>query len=94
MQDSFDPIVNVTKIPGFSEPSVTYSVKEQRRYWSKWAKTELVGKVVNHSEVGDIVFTSSGIKEALNQPHDDLPLKYSVLKDILTLLKSAKYLRS
>jgi|GEM_PF-1829465 len=94
MPDSSKPVINTTPLLVFSEPSVTYSIGEQRKYWHKWAKSELIGKVVNHPVLGEIKFTSTGIREVLNQPHDDLALKYIVFKNIESLLQKATLLKS
>ncbi len=94
MEDASKPLISTTSIPSFSEPTVTYSVGEQRKYWNKWAKSTLIGQVVFRPDLGEIKFTSTGIREVLNQPHDDLALKYSVFKDLINILKTATYLRS
>lgn len=52
------PLVSRTTLPTFSEPNVTYSVGEQRKYWNKWAKSALIGQVVCHPVLGEIKFTS------------------------------------
>ena len=42
---------------------------------------------------GDISFTSTGIKEALNQPHKELWAKNEAVRDIVNLLETGEYVR-
>ncbi len=59
-----------------------------------WAKLNLVnnGATVFRAEINNhISFSNSGIKEAINQPHNHYHEKNLAIKDILILLEQAKY---
>ena len=56
-----------------------------------WAKENLLGKVVFHTELAEnIHFTSTGIKEFLNQPHKDYHAKNELIKEIDTIIPKSK----
>ena len=81
-----DLLLRVKKI-GKMANSSKKRVKELR----KWAKENLLDKEVVHPEfVEKIGFTSTGIKEFLNQPHKDFYTKNELLKDIITILPKSK----
>lgn len=70
-------------------------VKEQRSEIREWAKANLTGKTAYAPGLGvPVSFTSTGIKEALNQPHKHLLEKNEAVRDIVGLLKSARYVRT
>ncbi len=57
-----------------------------------WAKENIVGKEVVHSEFGKAIkFTTKGIKEYLNQPFEAYFEKNEALKDIVNILQSSEY---
>lgn len=70
-------------------------LKEQRNEIREWAKENLVGKTVKHKEIEKpIGFTVTGIKEALNQPHEHIRAKNEAVKDIRGLIRKGEYLGS
>ena len=81
---------------GFIEKSNLKTVlREQRTEIKKWAKENLIGKTITHAGVdGEIYFTTTGIKEALNQPHKYILEKNEAIKDIINLIKNAEYIRT
>ena len=57
-----------------------------------WAKKNLAQKSVYHDDFGkDILFTVTGIKEYLNQPHRYYFEKNQMIKDIQNILKNSDY---
>ena len=65
--------------------------KERIKELRAWAKENLLHKVVYHSEFSeDIRFTSTGIKEFLNQPHRDFNAKNELLKEIINIIPKSK----
>ena len=66
----------------------------ERKEIIDWAKSELVNKgvTVSRSELkGHISFTNKGIKEALNQPHNNYHAKNQAIKNIVELLENSIY---
>ena len=58
-----------------------------------WAKTNLQGKIVTHKQFEHtITFTSSGIKDYINQPINDPILKNELIRIMPSVLQNAKYL--
>lgn len=73
----------------------TYDLKEQRKRIREWAKVNLVGKLVNLPALNcDVTFTSGGIKEAINQPHNKIYYKNEAIKDIITLLMTSTHVNT
>lgn len=69
-------------------------VKQQRQEIRDWAKLNLLDKTANVPKLSrEVSFTSTGIKEALNQPHKYLLEKNEAVRDILHLIQSGKYVR-
>ena len=69
-------------------------VKQQRGEIRKWAKENLAGKTASAPGLGaPVSFTTTGIKEALNQPHKYIMEKNEAVRDIAGLLKTAGYIR-
>ena len=69
-------------------------IKRQRAEIREWAKENLLGKTIHAPGIeGDISFTSTGIKEALNQPHKELWAKNEAVRDIVNLLETGEYVR-
>ena len=65
--------------------------KERIKKLREWAKINLLGKEVSHPEFSEkIGFTSTGIKEFLNQPHQDYNAKNELLKEIDTIIPKSK----
>jgi hypothetical protein len=59
----------------------------------KWAKTHLQGTKVKPKEFGeDVNFTRNGIKEYMNQPHEQYYVKNEMVHILPELLKEATYL--
>ena len=70
-----------------------YLTDEQKRYRKK-LQEEAIEKYNNeviHNE-GDILITKRGIKEFLNQPHAQYFAKNELIRDLPSLIESAKYL--
>lgn len=70
-----------------------YLTDEQKRYRKK-LQEEAIEKYNNkviHNEV-DILITKRGIKEFLNQPHAQYFAKNELIRDLPSLIESAKYL--
>jgi hypothetical protein len=64
--------------------------KEHIKELRNWAKENLVGRTVYHSAfLEGIVFTNSGIKEYLNQPHKHYHEKNEMIKDIAAVLQKS-----
>ena len=69
-------------------------IKEQRAEIRNWAKENLLGRTAAVPGMeGSIAFTSTGIKEALNQPHKALWAKNEAVRDIVELLETGEYIR-
>lgn len=69
-------------------------IKLNRKEIIEWAKSNLVNNrtTVIRSELhSPISFSNSGIKEALNQPHNHYHEKNKAIKDIVILLESSAY---
>lgn len=79
----------------FDSRTFKEEVKQQRSEVREWAKENLIGKTAHVPGMGTPVsFTSTGIKEALNQPHKHILEKNEAVRDIAKLLKTAKYVRT
>jgi len=62
------------------------------KYLRDWAKENLAQKSVYHDDFGkDIMFTVTGIKEYLNQPHRYYFEKNQLIKDIQNVIKKSEY---
>ena len=62
---------------------VSYDIKQARKEVQEWAKKEIVGKSFLNKEMGkEIEITSTGIKEALNQPHKYIREKNESIRDL------------
>ena len=69
-------------------------VKQQRQGIRDWAKLNLLDKTANVPELNrEVSFTSTGIKEALNQPHKYLLEKNEAVRDIVELLENGTYIK-
>lgn len=69
-------------------------IKQQRGEIRQWAKENLAGKTASAPGLGaPVSFTTTGIKEALNQPHKYILEKNEAVRDIAGLLKTAEYVR-
>lgn len=55
-------------------------------------KKRLVGKTIKHKEIGDIQFTSKGIKEGFNQPHENFFDKNWTLQYLDTIIPVSNYI--
>jgi len=65
--------------------------KEKIKVLRTWAKDTLLDKVVYHSEFMEgIRFTSTGIKEFLNQPHKNFDAKNELLQNIEAIIPNSK----
>ena len=71
---------------------MTQTAKERIKELRAWAKENLLDKEVYHPELAEIIcFTSTGIKEFLNQPHKDFNAKNELLKDIDVVILKSKF---
>ena len=71
------------------------NLRKQRKEIKAWAKIHLLGRsVINPGISRPITFTSSGIKEAINQPHKHIREKNNAIKDIINLILRAKYIKT
>lgn len=71
------------------------TLKDQRKEIKEWAKQNLVGKTITHPNIdGEIHFTTTGIKEAINQPHKHILEKNEAIKDIVNLIKKSVFIKS
>lgn len=69
--------------------------KKQRKRVLHFAKEKLIGTNVTHQNIEQpIRFTSTGIKEAINQPHKHLAEKNEVIMRIRELIPQSKYIGS
>lgn len=70
-------------------------LKIQRSEIRQWAKENIIGKTVSHPSIEKkILFTSTGIKEALNQPHKFIVEKNDAIRDIKKLIKNAEFVKT
>ena len=68
----------------------TIDVKQARKEVQEWAKREVVGKSFLNQEIGkEIEITSTGIKEALNQPHKYIREKNEAIRNIKQIIHEA-----
>lgn len=66
-------------------------IKRQRAEIREWARENLIGKTAYAPGLGaPVSFTSTGIKEALNQPHRYLMEKNEAMRYIVRLLGNAR----
>lgn len=69
-------------------------IKRQRTEIREWARENLIGKTAYAPGLeAPVSFTSTGIKEALNQPHRHLMEKNEAVRKIERLLGTAEYIR-
>ena len=67
--------------------------KERIKELRVWAKVNIAGKEIYHNGLkGYIMFSVSGIKEYLNQPHEFYHEKNELILDILNVLIRSDYL--
>ncbi len=79
----------------FGEETPTYSLKEQRKVLKEWAKTNIVGKIIEVPSIcRHVTITVSGIKEALNQPHKHYFEKNEAIRDIANQLSSSTFVET
>jgi len=72
---------------------MTQSQKERLKELRAWAKENIAGKEVFHNGLNcNIMFTVTGIKEYLNQPHEFYLEKNELIKDILNIIICSDYL--
>jgi len=70
------------------------AIKLGRKEIISWAKSELVNKRVTVLKAelnGNISFSVSGIKEALNQPHNHYHEKNQAIINIVKLIENSSY---
>lgn len=79
----------------FGEETPTYSLKEQRKVLKEWAKTNIVGKIIEVPSIcRHVTITVSGIKEALNQPHEHYFEKNEAIRDIANQLSCSTFVET
>jgi len=65
--------------------------KQRIKELKEWAKNNLIGKEVIHPDFSEkICFSSTGIKEYLNQPHKHFFAKNELLKEIDEIIPKSK----
>ena len=65
-------------------------IKQARKEVQEWAKKEVVGKSFLNKEMGKAIeITSTGIKEALNQPHKFIREKNEAIRDIQRIIRES-----
>jgi SPP1 gp7 family putative phage head morphogenesis protein len=91
----FPPKHPYRKLQGADGVVKTYDKKllsNQRKEIRLWAKDNLVGQTVKHPKIDKpIQFTTTGIKEALNQPHKNIFDKNEAVRDIKQLIHNSKF---
>jgi len=95
----FPPTHPYSKVVGANKVKeilvVKNKLKEQRTSIKNWAKENLVGKTVKHPKIEKpILFTATGVKEALNQPHKHIVEKNDAIKNIKNLIKDSKFIKT
>jgi len=75
--------------------SLSYTLKEQRKIIKEWAKNYLVGKQIYLPNTGmHVLFSSQGVKEAINQPHRNILQKNELIRNIEDALITAEFVKS
>lgn len=70
-------------------------LKRNRINCTREAKAALIGKTARHPAIdGDIIFTTKGIKEAINQPHKYFIEKNKAVVNIIELIGKGEYVGS
>jgi hypothetical protein len=70
-------------------------LRNQRKEIKALAKIHLIGKWVMHPGIPrPIFFTSTGIKEAINQPHKHIYEKNNSIKEIIDIIRTARYIKT
>ncbi|SNA87689.1 conserved hypothetical protein [Flavobacterium psychrophilum] len=82
-------------IEEIQKENTSKAIKQSRIDIKEWAKDNLIGKTVKHPNIEKpILFTSTGIKEALNQPHKFILEKNKAVKNIESLIKDSEFVKS
>ena len=69
-------------------------LKRNRINCTQEAKSALIGKTARHPAIdGDIIFTTKGIKEAINQPHKYFIEKNKAAVNIIELIGKGEYIK-
>lgn len=66
-------------------------MKRNRKNCLESAKGTLIGTTAHRSELGDVHFTTTGIKEAINQPHRQFYYKNRAVADAKRLIENGEY---
>lgn len=83
-------------------PSVQADIEKrdlpaQRLEIKEWAKKNLLNRSISHGfdQIKQpVTFSVKGIKEYINQPHDNYAIKNRSLKNIYSLVRDGRYVRS
>ena len=67
-------------------------IKRCRNVYTTRAKQTLLGTTAHHPKIGDIKFSTYGIKEAINQPHSQLYYKNRAIINIHALIAQGTYI--
>lgn len=78
---------------GLPENIERHTIRLQAEGVRKWAKENLLDLTADHVRLEGISFTSSGIKEALNQPHKFQFEKNQAIYRIRELIAESKYVK-
>ena len=69
-------------------------IKRCRKVYTERAKQTLLGTTAHHPKIGDIYFSATGIKEAINQPHKFLYEKNRAILEVKERIERGRYLGS
>ena len=69
-------------------------LKRNRKQATAAAKAALIGKTAKHPTIkGDVIFTMTGIKEAINQPHKYFIEKNKAVVNVIELIEKGEYIK-
>ncbi len=69
-------------------------IKRCRNVYTTRAKQTLLGTTAHHPKIGDVYFSATGIKEAINQPHEFLYEKNRAILGVKDRIARGRYLGS
>lgn len=69
-------------------------LKQNRQQSLEMAKKALIGTIAHHAQIGEVHFTTKGIKEAINQPHKHYYEKNKAIPYVKELIRKSKYVKT
>ena len=69
-------------------------IKRCRNVYTTRAKQTLLGTTAHHPKIGNVYFSATGIKEAINQPHEFLYEKNRAILEVKERIARGRYLGS